>query len=75
MEGLRPAVAGLIAAAAVILMFRIDPAGLSIGVQEEVFPDAVSWILLAAGSAASLFFKVNPIILLLAGGVLGLLLY
>ena len=75
MEGLRPAVAGLIAAAAVILMFRIDPASLSIGVQEEVFPDAVSWILLAAGSAASLFFKVNPIILLLAGGVLGLLLY
>lgn len=75
MAGLRPATAGLIAAAGVMLMFRIDPVAHSFGVQEEIFPDAVSWILLAAGSAASLFFRVNPIILLLAGGIIGLILY
>jgi chromate transport protein ChrA len=34
-----------------------------------------SWALFAAATIASLFFKVGPIPIIIAGGVLGLLIY
>lgn len=63
LTGLKPTVAGLIGAAAVIL---ITP---------DNFPDWESWILFTAAFAASWWWKANPIMLIIAGGVLGLLLY
>ncbi len=63
MTGLKPAVAGLIGAAAVIL------------VTPENFPDWKSWLIFAAAFAASMTGKLNPILAIMAGGIAGLLIY
>ena len=77
MSSLRPAVVGLIGAAAIILMFSVDWAGAKpvVSIVEENFSDWISWVLFAAATVASLFFKVGPIPIILAGGALGLLIY
>lgn len=77
MAGLRPAVAGLIGAAALILMFRISMDGgmPQIGIIRENFPDWTSWAIMGAAFAAACFFKINPILLIAAGGIVGLLVY
>jgi len=77
MDWLKPAVAGLIGAAAVILILKTTWTGFSPSVQvvSENFPDWKSWLLLVGAFAASYWGKVNPIYLILAGAVLGLLLY
>ena len=77
MGGLRPTVVGLIGAAAVILIvkttwFQGVP---TFRIVEENFPDWKSWCLLAAAFAASYWGKINPILVILAGAVLGLLIY
>jgi len=41
----------------------------------ENFPDWKSWILFAAAFISTFFFKANPIYVILAGGILGLILY
>ena len=73
----RPAVVGLIGAAAVILCVSVSWNGLvpAFSVVEENFPDWKSWCLFAAAFVASFKFKVNPILLIVLAGVLGLLLY
>ncbi|MBO8486034.1 MAG: chromate transporter [Bacteroidetes bacterium] len=63
MDGLRPAVVGLIGAAAIVLMTK------------ENFPDWKSWILFAAAFAVSWWKKAGPITTIIAGGIMGLLLY
>ena len=77
MSGLRPAVAGLIAAAALILMFHISLDGWVPQLQTitENFGDWTSWALLGAGFIAAFYFKVNPILLIFAGGIIGLIIY
>ncbi len=77
MGWLRPTVVGLIAAAAVILVVRTTWTGCvpTFEIVRENFADWKSWLLLAAAFAASLWGRVNPIIIILAGAVLGLLLY
>ena len=77
MSVIRPAVVGLIGAAAIVLMFKVDWNGLvpSLQVVEENFPDWKSWCLFAAAFVASFKFKVNPILLIVLSGVMGLLLY
>ena len=77
MSVIRPAVVGLIGAAAIVLMFKVDWNGLvpSVQVVEENFPDWKSWCLFAAAFLASFKFKVNPILLIVLSGVMGLLLY
>ncbi|MBR0110466.1 MAG: chromate transporter [Bacteroidales bacterium] len=77
MSGLKPAVAGLIFAAAVILCFHItmDGAVPQISVIAENFPDWKSWLLFAGAFIVTFFFKANPIYVILAGGILGLILY
>ena len=81
MSWLRPSVVGLIGAAAVIMMFSTSWEGLpifskvNVEVVSENFPDIKSWLLFIAALLASLVFKVGPIKIILAGGVLGLLLY
>ena len=77
MSWLRPAVVGLIGAAALILMFKVNWNGTlpDISVVKENFSDWTSWLLFAAAVVASLFFKIGPIPIILAGGLLGLLIY
>jgi len=77
MDWLRPAVVGLIGAAAVILIFRTTwTEGIpSIQVVQDNFPDWKSWCLLGGAFAATFWGKVNPIYVILAGAVLGLILY
>ena len=77
MSIIRPAVVGLIGAAAVILCVSVSWDGLvpSFRVVEENFPDWKSWCLFAAAFIASFKFKLNPILLIILSGVLGLLLY
>ena len=77
MSVIRPAVVGLIGAAAIVLMFKVDWNGIaqSLQVVEENFPDWKSWCLFAAAFVASFKFKVNPILLIVLSGVMGLLLY
>ncbi|MBQ5984095.1 MAG: chromate transporter [Bacteroidales bacterium] len=77
MGWLRPCVAGLIGAAAVILIVKTTwgASGPSFELVRENFPDWKSWLLLAGAFAASYWGKVNPILVILCGGLLGLLLY
>ena len=77
MSWLRPAVVGLIGAAAIILIVKTSWSGASpsFALVEENFPDWKSWCLLAAAFAASMWGKVNPILVILGGAVLGLLIY
>ena len=77
MSWLRPAVVGLIGAAALILMFKVDWNGARAGISivRENFQNWSSWLLFAAAVIASLFFKVGPIPVIIAGGILGLLIY
>lgn len=81
MSGLRPAVVGLIGAAAIILIIQTSWSGIPIfseprfEIIRENFTDWKSWILFGAAIIASLFLKVGPIAIIIAGGILGLLLY
>ena len=81
MSWIRPSVVGLIGAAAIILMFKASWAGmpmfsrLDMSIVSENFPDWKSWALFGAAMVASMFFKVGPIPIIVAGGVLGFLIY
>ena len=77
MDWLKPAVAGLIGAAALILIIKTTWTGAvpSVRVVSENFPDWKSWVLLGGAFVAGYWGKVNPIYIILGGAVLGLLLY
>ena len=77
MDWLKPCVVGLIGAAAVILMFKTTWTGPvpSVQVVADNFPDWKSWLLLGGAFVAGYWGKVNPIYIIIAGGVLGVLLY
>lgn len=77
MSALKPAVAGMIAAAALILTFNIgfDAGHPSITIIRENFPDWTSWALFAVAFLLSYTKKVGPIPLLLAAGAIGLMIY
>ena len=81
MSGLRPAVIGLIGAAAVILVINVTWVGTplfssgEISIIEENFIDWKSWLLFVLALVVSFLFKPSPILIILAGGVCGLLLY
>ncbi len=77
MDWLKPAVAGLIGAAALILIIKTTWTGgvPSVRVVSENFPDWKSWVLLGGAFVAGYWGKVNPIYIILGGAVLGLLLY
>ena len=77
MAWLRPAVVGLIGAAAIILIVRTTwtYAGPAFQIVEENFPDWKSWLLLGAAFAGSYWGKISPILLIVAGAVAGMLLW
>ena len=63
MKTLRPVVIGMIGAAAGIL------------VTKENFIDWTSWILFAGAFIGAHWLKINPILLIIAGGVIGYIIY
>lgn len=63
MAALRPAVVGLIGAAAIIM---IGP---------ENFPDWKSWIIFVSAFAAAMSQKIHPILILLLAGIAGYIIY
>lgn len=73
MSSLRPAVAGLIGAAAFALMIRFNLGDWSFEILRDNFPDWKSWLLFAGSFIAYVGFKQGPMTLLGAGAVLGLL--
>ena len=77
MNWLKPAVVGLIGAAAVILILKTTWTGFTPQVQvvADNFPDWKSWVLLGAAFVAGYWGKVNPIYLILCGAAIGLLIY
>lgn len=77
MGALRPAVAGMIGAAALVLIFGISwtGGGLSMHILHDNFPDWKAWALFAASFLLCYTKKSGPITLLVASGVLGLLIY
>lgn len=76
MKALSPAVTGMIAAAAVVLAFTIDLSGTpAISVVSENFSDWKAWLLFAAAFILAYFKNASPIILLLAAGITGLIIY
>ena len=77
MAFVKPAVVGLIGAAAVILILKTTWTGFTPNVQivADNFPDWKSWVLLGGALTAGYWGKVNPIYLILAGAVLGIILY
>lgn len=63
MSGLKPAVTGLIGAAAAVLITK------------DNFPDWRSWVLFACAFVASFRGRLNPILAIIAGGIAGIILY
>lgn len=74
MDALKPAVAGLIGAAALALICSIR-LGSGITLISENFPDWKSWVLFAAAFAAYCTKKVGPVTILASGALLGLIIY
>ncbi len=66
-EGMKPMVIGMIAAAALLLMFPADKS-------EASFVDGWSWAFFGACLAGS-YFKVNPILMILLSAAAGILVY
>ena len=77
MDWLKPCVVGLIGAAAIILVIKTTWTGTApcVHLVRTNFPDWKSWCLLGGAFVAGYWGKVNPIYIILAGAVLGLILY
>lgn len=77
MSWLRPAVVGLIGAAAVVLLFRFTWDGWSVkaAVVRENIADWKSWLLLGGAFVVSYWGKVGPISVIILAGIAGFLLY
>lgn len=77
MRALRPAVAGLIGAAALMLILRTEWSGLrpQVSLLTENFPNWKAWAVFAAAFLLGYKKKAGPIAIILAAGVLGLLIY
>ncbi len=71
MAGLRPVVAGLIAAAAIVLTLHVRP----LSVIEENFPNRIAWALFAAALLLSQKRVLGPVAIILSAGVIGLLVF
>lgn len=77
MGTLRPVVVGLIGSAAVLLMFNIGwgGQGLEMHLLTDNFIDWKSWVLFAGAFVAAYWFKINPILVIIAAGIAGALLF
>ena len=77
MDALTPAVAGMIGAAALVLMFHInfDGAVPHLEIIRTNFIDWRSWGLFIAAFVLSMWTKISPIWIIVISGLVGLLLF
>ena len=77
MHVLRPAVAGLIGAASLVLIWKTQWSGWrpQVSLLSENFPDWKAWAIFAGAFALGISKKAGPIAIILGAGVLGLLIY
>ena len=77
MRALRPAVAGLIGAAALVLIFKTQWSGgqPQVSLLTENFPDWKAWAIFGTAFLLGITKKAGPIAIILGAGVLGLLIY
>lgn len=77
MDALTPAVAGMIGAAALILIFHISFHGLMphLEIIRSNFPDWKSWVLFAGAFYLTMWTKANPIWVILISGAIGVLVF
>lgn len=77
LRAMKPVVIGLIGAAALILIFHFNWNGFlpDFSIIKENFPDWTSWVLFLAALVLSLWKKVNPILMITAAGIIGLVIY
>lgn len=76
MSGLRPAVAGLIGAAALVLAVSVGlDGGFHAAIVSENFPDWKSWAIFAVAFALSFVKKISPVALIFGAGLVGLVVF
>lgn len=77
MSALRPAVAGLIGAAAIALMFyiRFGQTGIDAGILTDNFPDWKSWVIFGVAFLLSFWKKAGPIKVIFGAAIIGILIY
>ncbi len=77
MSALKPAVAGLIAAAALLLICTVTwtGSGFSVEIMDENFPDWKSWVLMAVSFFLCYRKILGPISLILLSAIVGLIIY
>ena len=77
MKGLRPAVVGLIGAAALILIFKVTftPSHVQVSLMRENFHDWKSWLIFAGAFATTMWSRTSPIYVIIAAGIIGVLIY
>lgn len=79
MSWLHPAVAGLIASAALIMMFRVNWNNSSIlpsfSIVKENFPSSSCWLFFLGAFFLSIKKKIGPIGIIILSGLLGFILY
>jgi Chromate transport protein ChrA len=77
MRALRPAVAGLIGAAALVLIWRTQWSGWQpqVSLLTGNFPDWKAWVIFVLAFVLGITKKAGPIAIILGAGVLGLLIY
>lgn len=77
MFALRPAVAGLIGAAALVLIFNTGWDGIipRINILTDNFPDWKAWVLFVAAFLLGYFKKAGPITLIVIAGIIGFFIY
>ena len=71
MTGLRPVVAGLIAAAALVLTLHTHP----MSIIKDNFPDLTAWAMFASALVLSRTKTLGPITIIISAGIIGLLLF
>ena len=78
---MKPAVAGLIGAAAIALTINTCWSGIPLlsaptfSIIRENFPDTASWMLFGLAAIAAFSRRIHPIAIIVAGGIAGLILY
>lgn len=77
MFALKPAVAGLIGAAALVLIFNTGWDGIlpQINILTDNFPDWKAWVLFAGAFLLGYFKKAGPITLIVISGIIGFFIY
>lgn len=77
MDALTPAVAGMIGAAALILIFHVSFDGIMphLEIIRSNFPDWRSWVLFAGAFSLTMWTKANPIWVILISGAIGVLVF